>query len=257
MRARLSILLLGLVLAATSFMMAQQQTAAVPVVDGGVFEAFRSIFIPPLAHAPFNLVLATEWTRPMQNGGSVTLVNQRRIVRDSQGRVYQERWFLLPKNGKYSPRMSHIQIADPQQHTYYNCLVAQETCTLTVYRRSSEGSYAPDISPSGPLPNGSGFHTHEDLGTSTKAGLDTHGYREVTTVNSGVAGNDKPMVTTRGFWYSPQLGFDLVSMVDIPRTGKQSFSVTELSLSEPDLHYFEVPEGYKVVDERDNQAAAQ
>ena len=171
--------------------------------------------------------------------------------------MYQERWFLLPNNGKYSPRMSHIQIADPQQHTYYNCLVAQKTCTLTVYPRSSETSYSPDISPSGPLPNGSGFHSHGDLGTSIKAGVDTHGYREVTTVNSGVAGNDKPMVTTREFWYSPQLGFDLVSMVEIPRSGKQSFTVKELSLSEPDLHYFEVPDGYKVVDERDNQAAAQ
>lgn len=257
MRARLSILLPGLLFASTSCMMAQQQTAAVPVVDGGVFESFHSIFIPPLAHAPFNLILATEWVRPVQNGGSVTLVNQRRIVRDSQGRVYQERWFLLPKDGKHSARMSHIQIADPQQHTYYNCLVALKTCTLTVYRRSSETSYAPDIGPSGPLPNGSGFHTHEDLGTSIKAGVTTHGYREITTINSGVAGNDRQMVTTREFWYSPQLGFDVVSMVDIPRSGKQSFSVTELSLSEPDLHYFEVPEGYKVVDERDSQAAVQ
>ena len=63
-------------------------------------------------------------------------------------------------------------------------------------------------------------------------------------------GNDKPMVSMREFWYSTQLGFNLISIVDDPQSGKQVFTVKELSTSEPDLSYFELPEGYKVVDHR-------
>jgi hypothetical protein len=100
------------------------------------------------------------------------------------------------------------------------------------------------------MPNGNGFRTHEDLGVSTTAGIDTQGYRESTTINPGVMGNDKPMVSMREFWYSPQLGINLYSIVDEPSSGKQVFTVKDLSTSEPELSLFEVPEGYKVVDHR-------
>ena len=45
--------------------------------DGGISydnrgqELLESLFIPPIAHAPFSLTLATEWSRPMNNVGSV------------------------------------------------------------------------------------------------------------------------------------------------------------------------------------------
>ena len=58
------------------------------------------------------------------------------------------------------------------------------------------------------------------------------------------------MVTMREFWYAAQLGLNLISIVDDPQSGKQVFTVKDLSTSEPDIGYFEVPEGYKVVDHR-------
>ena len=109
-------------------------------------------------------------------------------------------------------------------------------------------SIRPLIGASGPLPDGDGFRQHEDLGLSSAGGLDTHGYRETTTINTGAMGNDQPMVTTREFWYSPQLAINLISVVDAPQTGKQVLTAKDLSVSEPDLSYFAVPEDYKIVD---------
>lgn len=60
----------------------------------------ESIVIPPKRKAPFCFTLETEWFRTMADGGTITMVNQRRIARDSEGRIYQERRFLVPKNGK-------------------------------------------------------------------------------------------------------------------------------------------------------------
>jgi hypothetical protein len=62
------------------------------------------------------------------------------------------------------------------------------------------------------------------------------------------------MVTTHEFWYSNELGINLVSMVDSPMSGKQLFVVKELAASEPDPAQFQVPEGYKILDHRDQKA---
>ncbi len=181
---------------------APQQTI-VRAPDGGMSGGpMQSIFVPPKPGAPFSLTLATEWTRTMGNGGTFTLANERHIVRDSKGRIYQERWILVPKGGKIKSEMNVFQITDPDQHIWYNCEVSSKICELLFYRHSTSDTYLPATSVSGPLPDGSGFRTHEDLGVSTTVGMDTHGYRETLTINEGVLGNDKPMVSMREFWYS-------------------------------------------------------
>ena len=231
----------------------QSQQTSVRVPDGGTSGRMESIFVPPKPGAPFSLTLATEWSRPMANGGSFTLANERHIVRDSKGRIYQERWILVPRGSKIKSQMDIFQITDPEQHTWYNCITALKECRIYNYRLTTAENYQPAIGASGPLPEGNGFRTHEDLGEANTAGVDTHGYRETVTLNPGVMGNDRPMVTTREFWYSAQLGFNMVSIVDDPQNGKQVFTVKELSTAEPDLSYFDVPEGYKVVDHRNDQ----
>jgi hypothetical protein len=91
--------------------------------DGGIsydrrgHELLESIDVPPLLNAPFSLQLAAAWSRPMNNGGTYTVVNSRPIRRDGHGRIYQERWLLSPKDTKIPSRMSWIQIADPLAKT--------------------------------------------------------------------------------------------------------------------------------------------
>ena len=230
------------------------QVGAVPVRDGGTREVLESIFIPPMEGAPFQLTLATEWIRPLGPDGSYTLVNRRRILRDSAGRIYQERWILVPKGGKVESTMNVIQIADPVQHILYTCWVVEKQCNLSRYAGLTTKVYRPDLEASGPLPGGDGFRNHEDLGGNTQNGCETHGYRDTTTINAGVIGNDRPMVTTREFWYCDSLGINLSSTLDSPQSGRQVFAVTDLSTSEPDLQYFAAPSGYKVVDHRKDMA---
>ena len=59
-----------------------QPTPAVHNRDGGVSEVLESIYIPPLVNAPFTAIVHTEWTRPIGDGGTWTIVNQRRVARD-------------------------------------------------------------------------------------------------------------------------------------------------------------------------------
>jgi len=94
------------------------------VQDGGTQEVL----------APLTLTLETEWVKALFDGETITLVNKRRIARDSTVRIYQERWLLVPKNGKAELVMNAIQISDPNAHTHYNCFVLEEphVCVLTM-----------------------------------------------------------------------------------------------------------------------------
>src|ERR1700726_4572986 len=104
---------------------AQQPQFHAPGQDGGVREVLESIVIPPIPQAPFTTTLDTESVKYSGDGASMTFVNERHIARDGQGRVYGERWSLVPKGGKLESTMNWIQIADPKRRTLYNCAVEQ------------------------------------------------------------------------------------------------------------------------------------
>ena len=223
------------------------------VEDGGVSELMESVAIPPKTKAPFSLTLQTEWVRTMADGGTITMVNQRRIARDSEGRIYQERRFLVPKNGKQESKVSAIQIADPNLHTLYNCfpLSPKHECELKLYTPSPDAIYRFQGPPTGSLPNDIGSVIHEDLGKQLIDGVEATGTRESTIYNPGVFGNDRKMTIEREFWYSETLCINLISRRSDPRIGTQTFTATNVILSEPDPKLFELPSEYKIVDHRE------
>lgn len=221
--------------------------------DGGTTEVLESIVIPPKANAPFSLLLQTEWVKTLSDGGTMTMENERHIARDSKGRIYQERWYLVPKNGKPKSEMNVIQISDPNAHTAYSCFMLQEPhrCALLNYTPSVNAVYKFDtVSSSGTLPDEAGWTIHDNLGKQLLNGLETVGTKDSVIYNPGVFGNDRKMTVEREFWYSPQLGINLLSKRSDPRFGTQTFTVTNLIVSEPDPHLFELPAGFEIVDQR-------
>ncbi len=227
-----------------------QQPAPAPAQDGGVRAVLESIVIPPIPNHPFSATLETEWIQYTGGGGTVTLVNERPVVRDSKGRIYQERWALVPKYGKVKSQKMVIQIADPNQHTLYSCAPYQHICELETYDPTHELAAA---EPRKPIPNGTLVQDHltiEDMGTRNIAGVDTVGRRETNTIDVGVMGNDQPLTATNETWHSQELAINLLSIRSGPMIGKQNFTITELSATEPDPELFKVPAGYEVRDLR-------
>jgi hypothetical protein len=220
--------------------------------DGGVPEFLESIYIPPLQNAPFSAIVHTEWIKPLDGGGTYTQANQRQIARDSLGRIYQERWNLVPKDGSAQSQMNVIQIGDPVARKLYNCFLhgMPHRCTLEKFAETPLAAFHPATGRSGPLPNGNGFRTHEDLGIRNIDGIDAVGTRDTTTYNEGVMGNDRPFSVTREFWFAESLGIDLQSEITNPLFGKEIFTVTDLSSAEPDPRLFQLPDGFEVVDQR-------
>lgn len=189
----------------------------------------------------------------LADGGTITLMNRRRIARDSDGQIYQERWFLVPKNGNIESEMTTIQVSDPRAHSLYNCFLVgpkKNTCVLLVYKPKSPAVDLSEKSSAGDLPGNRGSFIHEELGRQFISGLETIGIRDETTFNPGVFGNDRKLTVEREVWYSPQRDLNLLSVRSDPRNGKQTFTATSVLLADPDSALFELPVGFKVVDHR-------
>jgi hypothetical protein len=248
----LLVVLTGIVSIAAAQQQVQPSTRPSRPQDGGTREVLESIVIPPLPNAPFSTTLETEWARPMAEGGAYTLTNKRHIARDSAGRVYEERWLLVPKGSDVKSAMNFIQIADPNNHTLYTCSTFKKICDLTKYLPPESAVFEGEESAARPSVTKDGSHTVENLGMKTLLGVDTLGTRQTTTIKTGVMGNDRPIQIVLEYWHSPRLGFNLVSSRSDPRIGTQTFTVTELETAEPDPQLFAVPEGYQVVDQQTN-----
>jgi hypothetical protein len=211
--------------------------------DGGTREVLISILIPSLPNAPFTGTLNTTWVRQRGDGTEITLKNHRKISRDKMGRIFQERRALVPDDGKSESTVRQIEISDPVKHELYICRPADHVCQLEALSLP-EGA---DPSILGKKPNGPGVG---QLGKQTILGVETVGTRQVTVIETGAIGNDRPLLVRREFWYSPQLGVNLLSIREDPRFGTQKFEFSELILDAPDANLFEPPAGATILDLR-------
>jgi hypothetical protein len=168
-------------------------------------------------------------------------------VRDSTGRIYQERRRLIPKDSQAEPDLERIEISDPSTHKKYFCRPAVHLCRLADY----SGPEAASAQPVGVGEDMYGTLTREDLGKTSVNGVDAVGTRETRTLNPGAIGNDRVISIVKEIWYSPQLGINVsVKRVD-PRHGTQVINVTDIAQGEPDPRLFVVPPGYTVVNQRE------
>jgi hypothetical protein len=145
-------------------------------------------------------------------------------------------------------RVYLIQIADPHTHILYNCFQdSRHECVKLDYGASSSVEYKAAFPPTGELPDGIGTADHAELGKQFIEGVETRGTRDSVTYNPGVFGNDLRLRVEREYWYSPELGINLLSTRSDPRIGKQIFRASDLVLSEPDPGLFRLAKDFKVV----------
>ena len=87
----------------------------------------------------------------------------------------------------------------------------------------------------------------EELGEQSYEGITAKGTRTVTTIPAGAIGNERPIEITYEKWFSDELQLVVYSKQSDPRTGEQTYRLTNINRSEPDPSLFKVPNGFKVV----------
>ena len=239
-------LLATFVVALVPFLSAQGPETALHAPDGNSYSRIVSIFIAPIPNAPFTATVSTEWTRQTSDGATVVVKNRRMVARDSHGHVFEERRRFVPGDSDSPSLLFQMDYVDPARSTRTLCFPANKLCDVyNFFTPPSEASL-----PVGPLGDGKRYLSRADLGKGETEGLETIGTRETISTNPGTVGNDREVVSTKEFWYSPKLGVNLVVKRFDPLQGTQVFTVSNIALAEPDARLFVVPAGFKISDQR-------
>jgi hypothetical protein len=88
----------------------------------------------------------------------------------------------------------------------------------------------------------------EDLGIQVIEGVNAQGVRSTRTISIGEIGNEKPIEIVTEIWTSPDLKTIVMSKRTDPRSGEQTFRLTNIVRSEPDPSLFTVPADFKTVE---------
>lgn len=92
-------------------------------------------------------------------------------------------------------------------------------------------------------PRGNGVTTA--LGSKEIDGVKVNGERTTWTVEAGKIGNEKPIVSTREVWTSPDLLLTVYSRETDPRNGDVTYKLSGMKRGEPDSNLFKVPADYE------------
>jgi len=232
-----------LVLAAALPVLFAQDAGLRPPPYRGVNMVMDGVFVTPVPGLPFSAVVQLESTQFLADGTSARRRSIATIDRDSQGRIYNERRQLMPASFGGTPRVLGGHIFDPQTRL---------STFLDPYRRLARQTTVAER-PAGATPLAALLSTpnfkQEDLGTETLENVTVRGLRQTRTIPAAATGTAKDIVVTDEYWYSDELHMNMLTKHNDPRTGMQVVTITQVNRTEPDAAVFQVPAGYKVVDE--------
>ncbi len=214
--------------------------------DGRTHTSVSGVEVLAVPGVPFSAKDTIDWTRTLENGSKVTMHLDAVLARDSIGRIYRERHHFVSAESKDPEPLFEIHMMDPETRTQLRCSGRTYQCVLS--------DYTPQLifesTPPDTYDHGTRTLAREYLGADTIEGIYVAGTRETTTINAGAVGNERPVVSTREFWYSNELQTNLaVTRID-PVEGKQIIRLSSISRSEPDRHLWDVPIGFTVRDMR-------
>jgi hypothetical protein len=86
----------------------------------------------------------------------------------------------------------------------------------------------------------------ESLGKQVIEGVEAEGTRFTTTIAAGAIGNEQPIEIVFESWYSPELQTVIMSKHSDPRSGENTYRLTNINRTEPAHSLFEVPADYTV-----------
>jgi hypothetical protein len=217
--------------------------AGVPL---GTAQNTSSIFLTPVADAPFTGVIVVQRTVVPENGGRPQeLKTIREVARDSQGRIRNVFRQLIPASDSAIPPIVRIHFYDPQTRDY-TYLYPQQKVYVTGTVSTPPAAQPADLmaSASGNSAPLNQFTKLEDLGTQSVGGVPAHGVREIQTIPAASSSTGHEVVLTDEYWFSEELHMNVVMKHDDPRKGSFTMTLTEISLADPDPSLFKIPEDY-------------
>jgi len=235
----------------------------------------------PVKGAPYSATMTNESVQTLADGTRIVQGSTGSTARDSQGRTRQDAPVPPIGNLSASDAPHLVIIQDPVAGASYTLNLTDKTAwknplppgglntaattistsTVIVHGGTTEVADGP-LPPPPPIPPVPGEMivqkhfgreeafdaTTEDLGPQVMEGVQVTGSRTTRTIPAGKIGNDRPISIVTEVWTSPELKTVVLSKRNDPRTGEQSFKLTNIQRGEPDPSQFTVPSDFKMTE---------
>jgi hypothetical protein len=215
---------------------------------------------PAVAGNPYSAEHVSERVQTLAGGTHITQrQNGQKVWRDSQGRTRTERELGPEPRANDHGVFTLTEINDPVGGVFY-VLDDQNQVAHRLVLAASPGRQVMPRTPtrihvSCQPQNAQAARPQcasDELPPQNIEGVTAEGWRTTETIPRGVAGNDRPLVTTDETWYSPELEMTVLSKHSDPRAGETIARWIRISRVDPDLSMFTPPANYLVVDEKDS-----
>ncbi|MGI8655356.1 MAG: energy transducer TonB [Pyrinomonadaceae bacterium] len=138
------------------------------------------------------------------------------------------------KQLRFKPAEQNGVPAKVERNIFFNFTARDKSMIGQVPNRPTDGRPAPL------------FSNAEQLGTQIIEGVEAEGARSTITIPAGQLGNELPIKVVTERWYSPELKVVVLTKHDDPRTGIDTYRLTNIVRGEPARSLFEVPADYTV-----------
>ncbi len=224
--------------------------------------------------APYSATITNESVQTLADGTRIVQSSDGSAARDSQGRTRQDAPLPMIGGLAASDAPHLVMIQDPVAGVAYTLNLTDKTAwkhAIPLGRQGMAGTAIATntvvvhgeagVAGAGPPPSAPpmvwtrrvemehpGEVTAENLGTQTMEGVQVTGVRTTQTIPAGKIGNDRPINIVTEVWTSPELKTIVLSKRNDPRTGEQTFKLTNIQRGEPDPSLFTVPSDFKTTD---------
>lgn len=206
----------------------------------------EGLTIPQIPNAPFRGQLQVELTRPLTGGATLRAHFYNIVARDTLGRVHQERRSIVPLGSNEESTLNLITLFDTPRRARYSCDVPTRICKITNFRPLVQIVDEPE----GESHDGKSYLTREKKGIEVLNNESVERTLETRTIYAGAEGNDRPMISTREFWYQPELEVNVAVRRVCACGTTQDLKLGDLQRGEPDPALFVPPAGYTLIDLR-------
>jgi hypothetical protein len=204
----------------------------------------------PIVGLPFSADQTIQTVQHLANGITLTHRMTGHIYRSSAGLERVEATPVLT-GGDNSHIVTLAWIVDRTQGTVTLVHVQSNFATVTHLPPNSTARVSFLAQPGDQKPESlrSGKLETSDLGQRTQDGVVSVGKLLTRTMPFDKVGNDAPFVSTNELWSDPALKIVVNQIERDPIDGDRIVEISNIHTGEPDPALFQVPEGFKVVDQ--------
>lgn len=227
--------------------------------------AYNTYGVNGKAGAPFFGTTKTTFEQTLADGNRIHSETRSFQARDSFGRVRTEQveYCQIGEDGQPHPRV-RVQVSDPTTHSNLMWETgddAQKVVQVFHFNPTPRTPTAEELAEQQRQmkvfqlrqKRDAQNRTETQLGTKEINGQLAVGNRSTVVIPAGAEGNEQRLETMQEMWISEEFDLILMASTDDPRRGKTTFEYENLTLAEPDPGLFKAPDGYKVIEQHQDQ----